>query len=129
MNIVLFDGVCNLCNSTILFLIKHDTNHNLHFAATQTESGKKLMQQYNILDEEKSVILIKEGIVFFKSNAVIEIAKQITGWPHIFKYGNLFPAFIRDGFYNLIAKYRYALMGTRDSCSVPSKDHIERFLL
>ena len=129
MNIVLFDGVCNLCNSTILFLIKHDTNHNLHFAATQTESGKKLMHQYKILDEEKSVFFIKEGIVFSKSNAVIEIAKQITGWPHIFKYGNLFPAFIRDGFYNLIAKNRYALMGTRDSCSIPSKDHIERFLL
>ena len=75
MNIVLFDGVCNLCNSTILFLIKHDANHNLHFAATQTESGKKLMRQYNILDEEKSVFFIKEGIVFSKSNAVIEIAK------------------------------------------------------
>ena len=129
MNIVLFDGVCNLCNSTILFLIKHDTNHNLHFAATQTESGKKLMRHYNILDEEKSVFFIKEGIVFSKSNAVIEIAKQITGWPHIFKYGNLFPAFIRDGFYNLIAKNRYALMGTRDSCSIPSKDDMERFLL
>ena len=128
MNIVLFDGVCNLCNSTILFLIKHDTNHNLHFAATQTESGKKLMRQYNILDEEKSVFFIKGGIVFSKSNAVIEIAKQITGWPHIFKYGNLFPAFIRDGVYNLIAKNRYTLMGTRDSCSIPSKDHIERFL-
>ncbi|MCX6289999.1 MAG: DUF393 domain-containing protein [Bacteroidetes bacterium] len=129
MNIVLFDGVCNLCNSTILFLIKHDTNHNLHFAATQTESGKYLMRQYNILDEEKSVFFIKDGIVFSKSNAVIEIAKQITEWPHIFKYGILFPAFIRDGVYNLIAKNRYALMGTRDSCSVPSKDHIERFLL
>lgn len=129
MNIVLFDGVCNLCNSTILFLIKHDTNHNLHFAATQTESGKKLMRHYNILDEDKSVFFIKEGIVFSKSNAVTEIAKQITGWPHIFKYGNLFPAFIRDAVYNLIAKNRYALMGTRDSCSIPSKDHIERFLL
>ena len=129
MNIVLFDGVCNLCNSTILFLIKHDANHNLHFAATQTESGKNLMRQYNILDEEKSVFFIKEGIVFSKSNAVIEIAKQITGWPHIFKYGKLFPAFIRDGVYNLIAKNRYALMGTRDSCSIPSKDDMERFLL
>jgi predicted DCC family thiol-disulfide oxidoreductase YuxK len=129
MNIVLFDGVCNLCNSTILFLIKHDTNHNLHFAATQTESGKNLMRQYNILDEEKSVFFIKEDIVFSKSNAVIEIAKQITGWPHIFKYGNLFPAFLRDGVYNLIAKNRYALMGTRNSCSIPSKDNIERFLL
>ncbi len=129
MNIVLFDGVCNLCNSTILFLIKHDANHNLHFAATQTESGKELMRQYNILDEEKSVFFIKEGIVFSKSNAVIEIAKQITGWPHIFKYGKLFPAFIRDGVYNLIAKNRYALMGTRDSCSIPSKDDMERFLL
>ena len=129
MNIVLFDGVCNLCNSTILFLIKHDTNHNLHFAATQTESGKKLMRQYNILDEEKSVFFIKGGIVFSKSNAVIEIAKQITGWPHIFKYGILFPTFIRNGVYNLIAKNRYALMGTRDSCSIPSKDDMERFLL
>ena len=129
MNIVLFDGVCNLCNSTILFLIKHDANHNLHFAATQTESGKELMRQYNILDEEKSVFFIKEGIVFSKSNAVIEIAKQITGWPHIFKYGNLFPAFIRDGVYKLIAKNRYALMGTRNSCSIPSKDNMERFLL
>jgi predicted DCC family thiol-disulfide oxidoreductase YuxK len=87
------------------------------------------MRQYNILDEEKSVFFIKDGIVFSKSNAVIEIAKQITGWPHVFKFGLLFPAFIRDGVYNLIAKNRYALMGTRDSCSVPSKDHIERFLL
>ena len=129
MNIVLFDGVCNLCNSTILFLIKHDPNHNLHFAATQTESGKKLMHQYKILDEDKSVFFIKNGIVFYKSNAVIEIAKQITGWPHIFKYGILFPTFIRDGLYNLIAKYRYALMGRRDSCSIPSKENLERFLL
>jgi predicted DCC family thiol-disulfide oxidoreductase YuxK len=87
------------------------------------------MRQYNILDEEKSVFFIKEGIVFSKSNAVIEIAKQITGWPHIFKYGSLFPTFIRDGVYNLIANNRYPLMGSRDSCSIPSKDHIERFLL
>ena len=128
MNIVLFDGVCNLCNSTILFLIKHDTNHNLHFAATQTESGKKLMRHYNILDEEKSVFFIKEGIVFSKSNAVIEIAKQITGWPHIFKYACLFPKFLRDSVYDLIAKNRYSLFGKKETCTVPTEENRNRFL-
>ena len=129
VGIILFDGVCNLCSSTVSFLIKYDKNNIFKFAASQTNAGENIIRQYTILNEGKSVIFIKEGIVFYKSDAIIEIAKQIKGWPHIFKYGNLFPAFIRDGFYNLIAKNRYALMGTRDSCSFPSKDHIERFLL
>ena len=129
MNIILFDGVCNLCNNSVSFLIKYDKNYIFKFVALQTSAGQSIINQYGLLNEGKSVVLIKDGIVFYKSDAVIEIAKQIKGWPHIFKYGNLFPAFIRDGVYNLIAKNRYTLMGRRDSCSIPSKDHLERFLL
>jgi len=103
MNIILFDGVCNLCNNTVSFLIKYDKNNIFKFAATQTKAGENIIGQYSILNEGKSVIYIKDGIVFYKSDAIIEIAKQVNGWPHIFKYGFLFPKFLRDGIYSLIA--------------------------
>ena len=128
MNIILFDGVCNLCNNTVSFLIKHDKNKTFKFAASQTNAGENIIRQYNILNEGKSVIFIKDGIVFYKSDAVIEIAKQIKGWPHIFKYSSLFPKFLRDGVYNLIAKNRYSLFGKKETCMVPTEEDRNRFL-
>lgn len=128
MNIILFDGVCNLCNNTVSFLIKHDKNNTFKFGASQTNAGKNLIRQYNILNEGKSVIFIKEGIVFYKSDAIIEIAKLINGWPHIFKYAFLFPKFLRDGLYNLIAKNRYSLFGKKETCMVPTEENRNRFL-
>ena len=128
MNIILFDGVCNLCNNFVSFLIKYDKNNIFKFAASQTNAGEYIIRQNNILNEGKSVILIKEGIVFYKSDAVIEIAKQIDGWPHLFRYGAFFPKRIRDGIYDLIAKYRYTLFGKKETCSVPSEKERERFI-
>ncbi len=128
MNIVLFDGVCNLCNSTVLFLIKYDKSNNLHFAAQQSIYGKNLMQQINIAGDNKSVILIKEGNVFYKSDAVIEIATLIKGWPRILKYSGIFPKGFRNAVYDLIANNRYLLFGKRDSCSVPSEINMKKFL-
>jgi predicted DCC family thiol-disulfide oxidoreductase YuxK len=128
MNIVLFDGVCNLCNSTVLFLIKYDKNNQLHFAAQQSVYGKNLMQQTNIAGDNKSVILIKEGNVFYKSDAIIEIAKLIKGWPRIIKYTGIFPKGFRNAVYDLIANNRYQLFGKRDSCSVPSEINMKKFL-
>ena len=129
MTIVLFDGVCNLCNSTVLFLIQHDGKNNLHFAAQQTDAGKNIMQQHAILAENKSVILIKNELVFYKSDAVIEIAKLLTGWPRILKYTKLVPKFLRDGVYNLIAKNRYSIFGIRTTCMTPSNSNRERFIM
>ncbi len=128
MNIVLFDGICNLCNSTVSFLIKYDTNNNLHFAAQQTETGKKIMMQYDIKDDNKSVILIKHDKVFYKSNAIIEITTLLSGWPRILKYSKIIPGFIRDALYDLIAKYRYGIFGKKDKCSVPSQATLKKFL-
>lgn len=129
MNIILFDGVCNLCNNFVPFLIKYDKNNIFRFAAMQTKAGERIMQEYRVLNDRKSVILIKEGIVLYKSDAIIEIAKQITGWPSILKYGFLFPKFLRDGMYDLIAKNRYFLFGKKDTCSTPSEKDSKRFIL
>ena len=128
MNIILFDGVCNLCNNTVSFLIKYDKNNIFKFAASQTNAGENIISQFNILNEGKSVIFIKDGIVFYKSDAIIEIAKQIKGWPHIFKYACLFPKFLRDSVYDLIAKNRYSLFGKKETCTVPTEENRNRFL-
>jgi predicted DCC family thiol-disulfide oxidoreductase YuxK len=129
MNIILFDGVCNLCGNSVSLLIKYDKNNIFRFAAMQTKAGENIMQEYHILNDRKSIILIKEGIVLYKSDAIIEIAKQITGWPSILKYGFLFPKFLRDGMYDLIAKNRYFLFGKKDTCSTPSEKDSKRFIL
>ena len=129
MNIILFDGVCNLCGNSVSLLIKYDKNNIFRFAAMQTKAGERIMQKYRILNDRKSIILIKEGTVFYKSDAIIEIAKQIKGWPSILKYGFLFPKFLRDGIYDLIAKNRYFLFGKKETCSTPSEKDIKRFIL
>jgi len=129
MNIILFDGVCNLCNNMVSFLIKYDKNNIFHFAAMQTKAGENIIQEYRVLNDRKSVILIKEGVVLYQSDAIIEIAKQVTGWPSILKYGFLFPKFLRDGIYDLIAKNRYYLFGKKESCSIPSEKDSKRFIL
>jgi len=129
MNIILFDGVCNLCGNSVSLLIKYDKNNIFRFAAMQTKAGENIIQEYRILNDRKSIILIKKGTVFYKSDAIIEIAKQITGWPSILKYGFLFPKFLRDGIYDLIAKNRYFLFGKKDTCSTPSEKDSKRFIL
>ena len=129
MNIILFDGVCNLCGNSVSLLIKYDKNNIFRFAAMQTKAGENIMQEYRVLNDRKSIILIKQGVVLYKSDAIIEIAKQITGWPSIFKYGFLCPKILRDGIYDLIAKNRYYLFGKKETCSIPSEKDSKRFIL
>jgi predicted DCC family thiol-disulfide oxidoreductase YuxK len=129
MNIILFDGLCNLCSSTVNILIKHDTKDQLFFASQQGNTGRNLMDKYNIKDDLKSVILIKVDIVFYKSDAIIEIANLITGWPSVFKYGSLFPKRFRNWVYNMIANNRYRIFGKKDQCEIFDKKHQSKFLV
>jgi predicted DCC family thiol-disulfide oxidoreductase YuxK len=121
MNIILFDGICNLCNNLVSFLIKYDKNNNYRFAALQTKAGENIIHKYAILNDRKSIILIKADIVYYKSDAIIEIAKHLSGWPHLLKYGFIFPKFLRDGLYNLIAKNRYYIFGKKETCPIPTE--------
>jgi predicted DCC family thiol-disulfide oxidoreductase YuxK len=128
MNIILFDGLCNLCNNLVSFLIKYDKNNIYHFAALQTNVGEKIIHKYHILNDRKSIILIKEGIVLYKSDAIIEIAKKLSGWPYLLKYAFLFPKFLRDGIYDLIAKNRYYIFGKKEICPIPSENDKKKFI-
>ena len=128
MNIVLFDGVCNLCSSIVSFLIKHDTRQQLHFAAQQNQSGKNIMKEHGIKENNNSVLFIKNNKVYVKSDAVIEIAKHLTGWPKILKYSYIIPTFLRNGLYDIIAKNRYRIFGKKSACFIPTEMKQKRFL-
>jgi len=127
--IVLFDGVCNLCNGAVNFIIDRDPKKKFLFASLQSAAAKKLLQQYHLPTSNfDSIVLIKEGKVFEKSNAVLEIVRELgKGWSLFYAF-KLLPRFTRDPLYNLIARNRYRWFGKSDQCRVPTKDLISRFL-
>ena len=86
MNIVLFDGICNLCNASVRFISKHDKYNTIQFASLQSETAKELLLKMNI-DSQKidSIIFVSNEKVFFKSDAAIEIAKRMDGFPRLLK--------------------------------------------
>ena len=117
MNIVLFDGICNLCNASVRFISKHDKKSKIQFASLQSETAKQLLLN-KAIDTQKidSIIFISDEKIFFKSNAAIEIAKMLDGFPNYLKYFQFIPRAIRDIVYDLIAKNRYRLFGK--SCAI-----------
>jgi predicted DCC family thiol-disulfide oxidoreductase YuxK len=128
MNIIVFDGVCNFCNRIIQIIIRHDPSAQIHFAAQQSDVGEKLIRDYKVSTSTTSVIFIKNGLVYEQSDAVIEIAKLLTGWPIIFKYGIIVPRFLRNTIYKFMAANRYTIFGKQDQCMVPKEEDKGRFL-
>jgi len=127
MNIIVFDGVCNFCNRVVQIIIRHDPSAQIHFTAQQTEAGEQLLHQYPIKESISSVVFITKGAVYYQSDAVIEIAKLLTGWPSVFKYTIIVPRFFRNYIYQLIAANRYRLFGKLDQCMVPKEEDKKRF--
>jgi predicted DCC family thiol-disulfide oxidoreductase YuxK len=128
MNIIVFDGVCNFCNRIVQIIIRHDPSAQIHFAAQQSEVGKKLLSDNKILTSASSVIFIKDRLVYEKSDAVIEIAKLLKGWPSLFKHSIIIPRFLRNTIYKLIAANRYAIFGKQLQCMVPKEEDKKRFV-
>ncbi|MCE2849440.1 MAG: DUF393 domain-containing protein [Chitinophagaceae bacterium] len=117
MNIVLFDGICNLCNASVRFITRHDKNNTIQFASLQSETSKELLLKMKS-DSQKidSIIFISNEKMFIKSDAAIEIAKLMDGFPRLLKYFQFIPRPIRDYVYDMIAKNRYRLFGK--TCSL-----------
>ncbi|MCD9491418.1 DUF393 domain-containing protein [Photobacterium phosphoreum] len=128
-NIVIFDGVCHLCESSVLFIINRDPQRLFSFCAAQSAIGVHLQQQYQINTlKDETVILISDGIVFERSNAVFAITDRLGGewrWFSLLKY---IPIFIRDFIYKIIAKNRYVLFGKNSQCLLPTDDIRDRFI-
>ena len=129
VKIILFDGLCNLCNGSVNFIIKRDRMGAFKFASLQSEAGLSLLKQYGVTAEKiDSIVFIKEDRFFLRSSAVLNILKDLGGrWRFLYIF-IIIPKFIRDFIYNVIAKSRYRVFGKRESCTIPSEANRNRFL-
>jgi predicted DCC family thiol-disulfide oxidoreductase YuxK len=127
--IILFDGVCNLCNKSVQYVIRHDAEKKFHFASLQSDAGQQLLKQYNLpADNFNSFVLIQNGKAYTRSTAALRVAKQLKGIVKLLYGFIIVPAFLRDAVYNGIANNRYKWFGKRESCMIPSPDLQSRFL-
>lgn len=128
-HIVIFDGVCNFCNGAVNFIIKRDPESIFVFTPMQSELARELMDKYNIQNVGvDTFLLIKNDRCFVFSSAALEIAKDLTGLWYIFNVFRLVPSTIRDFFYKVFARKRYALFGRQDKCMIPTKEVRSRFV-
>jgi predicted DCC family thiol-disulfide oxidoreductase YuxK len=127
--ILLFDGVCNLCNRAVQFVIPRDPEGRIQFAPLQSAPGKALLTRHGLdpgaLD---SVVLVEDGNVYQKSAAVIRVS-ELLGWPYrVAGVGRLLPSPVLDRLYDIVAANRYDVFGRKDQCMIPSDDVSDRFL-
>lgn len=128
-NIILFDGVCNLCNSTVRFIIKRDQKSIFKFTPIQSPIAQNILSENGAQNSDlDSFVLIEDGKKHIKSTAGLKVLKML-GWPlNIFYIFIIIPAPIRDVVYNLIAKSRYKVFGKKESCMVPLPEYTDRFI-
>jgi len=127
--IIIFDGVCNVCNASVNFIIQRDPEALFHFTSMQSEQAKVLMQEYGLEDVGfDSFILIKKGESFIRSEAVLEVCKDLKGFWFLFSVFKIVPVVVRDCFYKLFARNRYRIFGKKESCMMPTEEIQSRFL-
>ncbi|MCL4163067.1 UNVERIFIED_CONTAM: hypothetical protein GTU68_045101, partial [Idotea baltica] len=128
--IILFDGVCNLCNGAVQFIIKRDKKDNFRFAPLQSEIGQKLVLERRIdTNKVDSIILIEPGFAYYiKSDAALQIGSHLKGYGAISRILYLIPNGLRNIIYDLIARYRYAWFGKKDACMIPTPELRSKFL-
>lgn len=127
--LIIFDGACSFCNAAINFIIKRDPQAKFTFTTIQGVTGIELLFKLGIdPSNPDTFVLIKQGEVFLKSNAALEISRELTGAWRLAYYFRRIPLFIRDAAYSLIAKNRYKLFQKRDQCMIPWPDIKARFI-
>lgn len=127
--LIIFDGVCNLYEYSVKFIVKNDRQAKFKFVSAQSDKGKELQHMHGVdTFKDGSVILLKNDHVYVKSDAAVEIAKDLDGlWRflHGFKF---IPKPVRDLFYSIISKNRYRWFGRKKQCLLPDKNIKDRFL-
>ena len=127
-NVIFFDGVCNLCNSSVNFVIDRDAKGVFKFSTLQSSFAKRMLEQngFNSLELE-SIVFYSDNKFYKRSRAALEIAKKMSGgWPLMYAF-IIVPGFLRDAIYNLIAAKRYQWFGRTDSCRIPTPELESRF--
>jgi predicted DCC family thiol-disulfide oxidoreductase YuxK len=128
--ILFFDGLCNLCNRSVQFVLKHDKTGKFRFASLQGIAGQDLLKKTGLASGEHfdSFVLMDSGKLYTRSLAALRVLKGLGGaWSLLYAF-RFIPAFIRDGLYDWIARNRYRWFGRREECWVPSAKWEARFL-
>lgn len=128
--IVLFDDVCNLCNGTVQFILKHDKNKQFCFGSLQGKAGQGYLRQFQLPAAALTTFILIEGeTAYTRSTGALRILKHLGGgWQLLYAF-IIVPRFIRDTVYNLVAKNRYKWFGKKEDCPVPAAEQHGRFLL
>lgn len=126
-NIILFDGVCNLCNAAVAFIISRDRLYKFRFASLQSNIGIKVCCQCGILKNNESIIYIRKGKCFYESTAILNIFYDLKGMYRVMYVFIIIPPFVRNFIYRLFARNRYRLFGKKDSCMLPSEQFKKYF--
>lgn len=127
--IILFDGVCNLCNGLVRFIIKRDRTGSIKFAPLQSAAGKEVLRSAGAgkIDSD-TVVYSRNPMTFVKSDAILEIFKDMGGPWRLLHVLRFIPRFIRDAVYDLVARYRYRIFGRKDECMIPDRSVKDRFI-
>jgi predicted DCC family thiol-disulfide oxidoreductase YuxK len=127
--ILLFDGICNLCNWAVHFVMRNEKSQDFLFASIQSETGHKLLKQFG---EEnlilKTVYVISNGKLLKKADAILFVTSHLKKPYYFLKFAKIFPVTLLNWLYDLISKNRYKLFGKRDTCRAPSVDEKARFI-
>ncbi|MEY2193086.1 thiol-disulfide oxidoreductase DCC family protein [Neobacillus sp. BF23-41] len=126
--IILFDGVCNLCNNSVKFIIKRDTSGYFKFASLQGETGQRLLKKHSLNYDLNSFVLIEKEKVYIKSSAALRVCSQLGGAWRILSIFRFLPPLFRDFLYDIVAKNRYKWFGKEESCILPLPKWKQRFL-
>ncbi len=128
--ILIFDGVCELCNASVDFIIKREKQPDLLFTANQNPAGIELLTQFGESPEDVSTLfLVQDGKLYQRSTAALKLARMLKLPWNIFYVFIIVPRFIRDPIYSFIAKRRYKLFGKKETCRIPTQEEIARFLI
>lgn len=128
-DVIVFDGVCNLCNSSVNFIIRRDSEQKFVFTPMQSAFAQGLIKEHNVANVGvDTFLLVRNGKCYVCTDAAIEIAKELTGKWYLCSVFKVIPRSIRDWFYRLLARNRYSIFGRTEHCMVPTPDLIKRFI-
>lgn len=127
--VILFDGICNFCNSSVNFIIDKDSRDVFRFASLQSGYGQDCLKNFNLpTDSFSTLILISENEYYTRSSAALRIAKELS-FPYNLSFAFIVvPPFIRNFFYDIVARNRYKWFGKKEVCRIPSKDERAKFI-
>ncbi len=128
-NIILFDGVCNLCNASVLFVIERDKKNIFRFASLQSSYGQEVLKKHGLnASDFDTIILSQNGTIHQQSDAALRIAKELSGaWKLLYGF-IIVPRFIRNAAYDFVARNRYKWFGKQEACMIPTPDLKAKFI-